>query len=94
MVHDQSAEAPLTSTVTADENVQGRKAMTHTILTMMSAALLVFTIPIVLGTLTGAFDVESVLIILLLDVPTVGCWWLSRPSPTPGTNPTPKTKPS
>jgi len=59
-------------------DVRSRQAMTHAVLTMMSAALLVFTVPIVLGTLSGAFDIEGVLVILLLDVPTVICWWLSR----------------
>ncbi|HTP10619.1 MAG TPA: ATP-binding protein [Anaerolineae bacterium] len=77
-MQDPSAEVLAISTLAGDENVQRRKAMTHTVLTMMGTALLVFTIPIVLGTLTGAFAVEAVLVILLLDVPTIGSWWLSR----------------
>ena len=74
----QSREVPIARSNPADEGMQNREAMTQTILAMMSTALLVFTVPIVLGTLTGAFDVESALLILLLDVPTVGSWWLCR----------------
>jgi PAS domain S-box-containing protein len=55
-----------------------RQSMTRTILGMMSAALLVFTIPIVWGTLSRSFALEDTLFIVALDVPVVGCWWLAH----------------
>ena len=65
----------VTTAPTAD---QGRAAMTRTILAMMSVALLVFTVPIVVGALSETFDVDAVGLILLLDVSTVTSWWLAR----------------
>jgi PAS domain S-box-containing protein len=77
-MHKHGSEGPTTRRVPVDDAGQSRKAMTQTILAMMSAALLVFTIPIVWGTLSGLFVLEDALLILLLDVPAVGSWWLSR----------------
>jgi PAS domain S-box-containing protein len=57
---------------------QNQAAMTQTILAMMSIALLVFTIPIVVGALSETFDVDAVGLILLLDASTVTSWWLAR----------------
>jgi PAS domain S-box-containing protein len=61
-----------------DEDELRRKAMTQTILAMMGVTLLVFIVPIVLGTLSGFFDVEASLIILLLGVAIGASWWLCR----------------
>jgi PAS domain S-box-containing protein len=77
-MHTPSSDMPTTRRVTVDYTGQNREAMTQTILGMMSAALLVFTIPIVWGMLSRSFTLEDVLLILLLDVPVVGSWWLSR----------------
>ena len=78
MMQDQSAAMPISNNLTADEDERNRSAMAQTILMMMSAALLVFTIPIVWGTLSGAFEVEDSLLILSIDGLIIGSWWLSR----------------
>jgi PAS domain S-box-containing protein len=77
-MHKQSSEVPTAYGVMVDYTEQNREAMTQTILAMMSAALLAFTVPIAWGTLSGFFAIEDFLLILLLDVPAVSCWWLSR----------------
>jgi PAS domain S-box-containing protein len=61
-----------------DEDTQRRQYMTQTILAMMSGALLVFSLLIGLGTLTGFFDVTPVIIMTLIDVPVWVSWWLAR----------------
>ncbi|CAG0928904.1 two-component system, OmpR family, sensor histidine kinase VicK [Thermoflexales bacterium] len=78
MLRDQFAETLEANALLPQEETLRRKVMVRTILTLMGAALLVFTIPIVLGTLSGFFDVLSSLIILLIDVPVGLGWWLSR----------------
>jgi PAS domain S-box-containing protein len=78
MTQDQRAAIPLAGSLAATEHVQNRKAMTQTILTMMSAALLAFTLPIVWGTLSGAFESEDSLLILSIDALVIGSWWLAR----------------
>jgi len=50
--------------------------MTRVILLMQAAALTVFTIPIVVGWIAGAFPLEAAIIMLSLLVPTIaGFWW-------------------
>ncbi len=78
MIQDQTVEAPAASARLTNEETLRRKVMTQTILTMMGVTLLVFIIPIVLGTLAGFFDVEASLIILLLGVLIGISWWLCR----------------
>ncbi|MBE2240691.1 MAG: PAS domain-containing protein [Caldilineaceae bacterium] len=78
MTQDHRATIPLAGSLAADEHVQNRRAMTRTILTMMSAALLAFTIPIVWGTLSGAFEIEDSLLILSIDALVIGSWWQAR----------------
>ncbi len=60
------------------EDTPRRQYMTQTILAMMSAALLVFSLPIGLGALTGFFDFMPIIIMALIDVPVWLSWWLAR----------------
>jgi PAS domain S-box-containing protein len=61
----------------AAEDLQRQQIMTTTVLSMMSAALLVFTVPIVIGAVTGFFDVQPVVIMFLIDTPVWVGWWLA-----------------
>ncbi len=61
-----------------DEDTPCRQYMTQTILAMMSAVLLVFSLPIGLGALAGFFDFTPIVIMAVIDVPVWLSWWLAR----------------
>ncbi|HSD82308.1 MAG TPA: PAS domain-containing protein [Anaerolineae bacterium] len=78
MRQDQIGETPIADVMATQEDRLRRKVMVRTILTLMGAALLVFTVLIILGTLNGFFAIEYSLLILLIDLPVGFCWWLSQ----------------
>ncbi len=53
-----------------------REFMTRVVLSMVAGALLVFTLPILIGCLAGTFDWGSLGVMLLLDLSAAGSWWL------------------
>jgi len=66
----------LTTPFANDPDEALREYMTRVILLMQGIALTVFTIPIVVGWITGAFPLEAVIIMLSLLVPIIaGFWW-------------------
>ena len=79
-MHDQGNtrfqwfEAPVIS----DDDESRQQYMTKTILTMMGVALGIFTVPVLIGTAVGYWDLESVVIIALVDLFVGVGWWLSR----------------
>ena len=66
----------LTTPFANDPDNALREYMTRVILLMQGIALTVFTIPIVVGWITGAFPLEAIITMLSLLVPTIaGFWW-------------------
>jgi PAS domain S-box-containing protein len=74
----QQAALEATGLMASAEDETRKQYMTETILKMMGMALLVFTTFIGLGWATGYFDLESVAIMLLMDIPIGMGWWLAR----------------
>ena len=69
----------LTTPLAADPANALREYMTRVILLMQGLALAVFTIPIAVGWITGAFPLEAILIMLSMLVPTIaGFWWVNH----------------
>ena len=67
----------LTDPLASDPDSALREHMTRVVLLMQGIALIVFTIPIIVGWIAGAFPLEAVLIMLSLLVPTVAGFWLA-----------------
>ncbi len=66
----------LTAPFANDPDEALREYMTRVILLLLGIALIVFTIPIVVGWMTGAFPLKAVIIMLSLLVPIIaGFWW-------------------
>ncbi len=68
----------LTAPRAIDNSVARQEYLTKAILVMMGLTLLVFTLPILIGWIAGPFELESVIIVLLLDLPVWGGWWLAE----------------
>ena len=62
----------------ADEDQARQEYMTKAVLVMMGVTFLVFTLPTIVGWSTGLFQLESVIIMLLMDLPVGGGWWLAQ----------------
>ncbi len=55
-----------------------QQTLTRIVLTIMVAALVVFSVPVLLSWLVDGFDLVTLIVLLLLDVPVGLSWWLEH----------------
>ncbi|MCK4793649.1 MAG: sensor histidine kinase, partial [Desulfobacteraceae bacterium] len=72
----QSTWRQLTAPSVNDPDEKIREHMTRVVLLMQGSALAVFTLPVIVGWIVGAFPLEAALIMFLLLVPTITGFWL------------------
>jgi PAS domain S-box-containing protein len=68
----------LTTPSSADQDDARREYMTRVILIMVAVILLVFSIPVILGWVAGAFEFFSVPLVLLCNLVIFTCLWITQ----------------